>query len=66
LRTPCKPALALAGIRPVKGREYYDISAMALVLDVVDNYTVPDSQPPPCLGLHLGGMTGRPGYAETR
>jgi hypothetical protein len=31
-------ALALAGERPVRGREYYDVSALALVLDVADNY----------------------------
>ena len=34
-------ALRLAGIRPVRGREYYDADALALVLDVTDNYPVP-------------------------
>jgi hypothetical protein len=33
-------ALRLAGIQPVRGREYYDASALALVLDVADNYPV--------------------------
>jgi len=33
-------ALHLAGVGPVRGREYYDIDALALVLDVVDNYPV--------------------------
>ena len=31
-------ALRLADIMPVRGREYYDSDALALVLDVVDNY----------------------------
>jgi hypothetical protein len=30
--------LKLAEIKPIRGREYYDSSALALVLDVVDNY----------------------------
>jgi hypothetical protein len=33
-------ALHLAGYTPIRGREYYDGSALALVLDVVDNYPV--------------------------
>jgi len=35
-----KAALRLAGTQPVRGREYYDVSALALVLDVADNYPV--------------------------
>ena len=31
-------ALRLAGIQPVSGREYYDGTALGLILDVVDNY----------------------------
>jgi hypothetical protein len=31
-------ALRLAEIRPVRGREYYDGAALAVVLDVADNY----------------------------
>ena len=31
-------ALRLAGEQPVKGREYYDASVLALVLDIADNY----------------------------
>jgi hypothetical protein len=31
-------ALHLAGVGPVRGREYYDIDALALVLDIADNY----------------------------
>ena len=30
--------LALAGIQPIRGREYYDISALPVIMDVVDNY----------------------------
>jgi hypothetical protein len=30
--------LKLAGIAPVRGREYFDISALPLILDIVDNY----------------------------
>jgi hypothetical protein len=37
-----KSALALAGERPVQGREYYDISALATVLDVADPYLLGD------------------------
>jgi single CXXC unit len=33
-------ALHLAGVGPVRGREYYDIDALALVLDIVDNFPV--------------------------
>jgi hypothetical protein len=36
-------ALALAGYRPVKGREYYDADALAVVLDVADGYPLPAS-----------------------
>jgi len=36
-------ALDLAGIKPIRGREYYDASALAVVLDIADNYpTRPD------------------------
>ncbi|MGH3233147.1 MAG: hypothetical protein ACRDOH_07805 [Streptosporangiaceae bacterium] len=35
-----RAALRLAGIQSVRGREYYDVSALALVLDVADNYPV--------------------------
>jgi len=31
-------ALADAGMRPVKGREYYDVAALALILDVIDGW----------------------------
>jgi hypothetical protein len=31
-------ALALAGVRPVWGREHYDAAALAVVLDIADNY----------------------------
>jgi hypothetical protein len=31
-------ALQLAGEQPIRGREYYDISTLALVLDIVDGY----------------------------
>jgi hypothetical protein len=33
--------LRLASIAPVRGREYYDVAALALVLDVADNYPIP-------------------------
>ena len=32
-------ALKLAGERPVRGKEYFDISCLALVLDVADSFT---------------------------
>lgn len=32
--------LRLAGSQPLRGREYFDIGALALVLDVVDNYPI--------------------------
>jgi len=35
--------LALAEVLPIKGREYFDISALAIVLDIADNW--PLSQP---------------------
>jgi hypothetical protein len=31
-------ALRLADVKPIRGREYYDGSALALVLDITDNY----------------------------
>lgn len=31
-------ALAMAGEKPVKGREYFDRSCLALVLDVADSW----------------------------
>jgi hypothetical protein len=34
-------ALRLAGITPVRGREYYDVSALAVIFDVADNFTGP-------------------------
>lgn len=34
-------ALKLAGIEPVRGREYFPISALPVVLDVADNYPIP-------------------------
>ena len=33
-----KSALALAGEKPVRGREYFDISCVALILDVADSW----------------------------
>lgn len=33
--------LALANIPPIKGREYFDLSALPLVLDVIDNWAIP-------------------------
>jgi hypothetical protein len=34
-------SLRLADIAPLHGREHYDAAALALVLDVVDNYPLP-------------------------
>ena len=43
-----KSALALAGEKPVRGREYFDISCLALVLDIADSWLpAEDSQPVP-------------------
>jgi len=33
-----RAALALAEVAPIRGREYYDISALAIVLDMADNW----------------------------
>jgi hypothetical protein len=38
-----RSALAMAGERPVKGREYFGISCLALVLDVADSWLAPDA-----------------------
>jgi hypothetical protein len=34
-------ALRLADITPLRGREHYSADALALVLDVADNYPIP-------------------------
>ncbi|WP_288027590.1 hypothetical protein [Arthrobacter sp.] len=34
----CLEALRLAGLKPIRGREYFDGAALALVLDIADNY----------------------------
>lgn len=36
-----KAALALAGEKPVRGREYFDPSCLALILDVADSWLAP-------------------------
>lgn len=36
-----KSALALAGEKPVRGREYFDASCRALILDVADSWLGP-------------------------
>jgi hypothetical protein len=33
--------LKLAGIEPVRGREYFDASALPVILDIADNYPIP-------------------------
>jgi hypothetical protein len=38
VESAARAALALAGVVPVQGWEYYDISALAIVLDVADNW----------------------------
>lgn len=38
LEDAVRATLRLAGLKPVQGREYFDISALAVILDVVDNY----------------------------
>jgi hypothetical protein len=40
LEDEVRHTLNLAGIYPVHGREYFDISALPLILDVVDNYPI--------------------------
>ena len=40
IETAALAALRLAGVQPIRGREYYDASALALVLDVADNYPI--------------------------
>lgn len=59
-----RSALAMAGERPVSGREHFDASCLALILDVADSWLVPRAgtasacawpQPRPPLG---GGSLG--------
>lgn len=38
LEQDVRKTLTLAGIRPLRGREHYDISALPVILDVADNY----------------------------
>jgi hypothetical protein len=45
LERDVKATLALAGLGPVKGREYLDIGALVVILDVVDNYPVGEPVP---------------------
>jgi hypothetical protein len=33
-----KATLRLAGFEPIRGREYFDVDALAVILDVVDSY----------------------------
>lgn len=40
--TACREALRLAGAKPIRGREYFDGSALALVLDIADHYLLAD------------------------
>jgi hypothetical protein len=41
-----KATLRLAGERPIRGREYFDVRVLATVLDVVDHYPVGQAIPP--------------------
>lgn len=34
--------LRLAGLQPIRGREYFHASALPVILDVADNYPIPD------------------------
>src|SRR5262249_1091091 len=38
IETACLAAVALAGYRPIRGGEFSDGAALAVVLDVADNY----------------------------
>jgi hypothetical protein len=43
-----KTTLAMAGEKPVRGLEYFDISCLALILDVADSWlTAPFAEAPP-------------------
>jgi len=33
--------LRLAGVEPVRGREYFDLAALPVILDIADNWTLP-------------------------
>jgi hypothetical protein len=39
--------LDLAGVEPVRGREYFHVSALPVILDIADNYPIPASKPRP-------------------
>ena len=41
IETAVLATLTLAGVKPVRGREYYDVGALAVVLDIVDNWPRP-------------------------
>ena len=41
LENAVKATLRLARIKPIKGKEYFDIDALAVILDIVDNYPIP-------------------------
>jgi hypothetical protein len=43
-----RATLRLAGFKPVQGREYFDADALALILDVVDNYPATMPLPEAC------------------
>ncbi|MGW1135858.1 hypothetical protein [Streptomyces griseoluteus] len=34
-------ALALAKIKPIRGREYFPASALPVILDIADHYPIP-------------------------
>lgn len=42
IEAACREALRLAGAKPIRGREYFDGSALALVLDIADHYLPAD------------------------
>jgi hypothetical protein len=43
IESACLAAVALAGYHPIRGREFYDADALAVVLDVADGYPFPAS-----------------------
>jgi hypothetical protein len=49
-------ALALAGIKPLRGREHYGAEALAVVLDIADNYPR-DARPSPGESIRAGQDT---------
>lgn len=55
LEDEVRRTLKLAGIEPVRGREYFDLSALPAILDVVDNWQADATPAMELIGSRSGG-----------